>query len=1059
MKSSFFHTFTFMTSNHKKSRIVASSILALAMVFSLSGVAQEEDNSFEGLYQKAGELIIGGQTAEAAATFEKLIDLSGKWETIVEDYGAAAGGLMFDYGSVLVQLQRWNDAAAAFEKCRGAKKLAEEISPLGNDNPRENLALFQLGFCTAQRGDHVKALELYDQYLATKPPASELAQILTKYKLFYGTSQMKSDQMAAGLATMQELFDNREKWKVSPGFLVQALLEIGGVWSANAAEAIADVPKRQQIENDAIAWLDANGDFLNVQPFDALQYGFVDRLKPLALQSANSGLYSLALRYLSYMPTTQQLKDDINIRTAMLGVKAMPGAYAQRLKLIEDREKAEIPPDVEVLRLMAICYEQVGNRMAPRTIHWHLATKYPKLPQAKRAEILHEAAKFSAEMGDFPAAQHFGELFMAEMPEDQPLRNRVATFMIQSLFTARDFEAVVKIAGDVRERYDAGDEKRELADMLYPLSLYSMQRFEEAAVPFDEFVKSYPESANLETVYYHRASNALVLQQFKVSAEQIEDFLEKFPDSKNYLENALSDLAVSRFNLLEYDAAISAADRLKEAKPESLQLARTLNVRGDSYMVKANDADEDVEEGEIAKWRAEALASYLGATDIGRKGEAQAGANKEMYRVGVAESMWKSADIYIQDEKFEDALAIYDRFFPNYTGNMWEAQISLFSIEALEAADRGPEALTQVEKMIVAEGIKPKDEQNLQFLREMIGSYGEASVRIRGDEPTIAVFNKFPGVSPDNQVLATWLKIQNVIILQGMKKKAERGSPAAEGIQSRIAAIFDELATYDKSNLSEYALQQIGLYLAGTENRFLAVPFFEELLNRTTTESEAFKSPADFEIGKIEMEDPAKRGSARERFLRVINKYKDKSLIPDSWMYLGRLYALDKDWKESAIALGKINENKKYFDKDLEKRAEATFLLGDALEKQGDEKQAATAYLVVLSRYGKWSDWVVQSFERFIPLSKKGIAELPMSDPPTPQELAEKRVRELNLYKNYFEKMYVWQKWTDDSFRTDEGRASLQRLRRELDALKIDFKITPEEDKKIKFDMGLPVEE
>ncbi len=1039
--------------NHAK-KIAMNCVLAAALVAApIASFAQdeEEDVSFEGLYRKAGEQVIAGQHAEAAATFEKLIDLSNGWETIVEDYGAGAGGLMFDYGLTLLQTQRWTDAEAAFEKCIGAKKLADEISVIKNENPRANLALFQLGFCKAQMGDHAEALKLYDQYMGTNPPQSEKAQVWTGYKLRYGTSQMKSGQMDAGIATIQELFDNRTEWKVTPAFLVQGLLEIGGVWNQQAQDAGADTKKKNLIEDQAIAWMDKNGNFLDLQPFDQMRYGFIDRLKPLALKAASSGLYSLALRYLSYMPTTQELKDDINARVAMLGrVSGMPPAYKQRLDQIEAREKAEVPPDVEVLRLMAICYERLGNRMAPRTIYWHLASKYPALPTSSRAEVLHEAAKFSAEMGDYSSAQFFGETFMSEMPEDHPLRNNVSTFMIQSLFTSGDYETVIKIAEDVRERYDAGDSKRELADMLYPLSLYSLGRFQDAALPFDEFVNDFPESANLETVSYHRASNALILQKFRIAAEQIEDFLVKFPDSDKYLENALSDLAVCRFNLEDYDSAIAAADRLLQDKPQSLQLGRTMNVRGDSYMVKANDADEENED-KVPAWRDEALQSYMGAIEAGQRGEAE-GKNPEFYKVVVAEGMWKAADIHIQDENCAEAIKIYDAFFPNYTGNRWESQISIFTIECLEAVDRGEESLKQAEKMIVVEGTKPKEEQDLQFLREMIGSYSDASVRIRGAEATIETFNNFPGVAPDNQILATWLKIQNVIVLQGMKKDLEKGSDEAKAIDTRISAVFEELATYEKANLSEYALQQIGLYLAGTENRFLAIPFFEELLNRTNPEAEAFKSPADFEIGKIEMEDPAKRASARERFLRVINKYKDQELIPESYLQLGRLYIADKNWKDAVESLDVVNKQKKYFSKELVKRAEATYLLGYSLEQMEDEAAAAKAYLVVWSVYGKYADWVAQAFERFVPLSKKAIAELPTT---TPEEIAEKRKRELDLYKLYFKQMYVWQNFKEDKM-SDDGAAAIQRLRRELDALKIDFKITPEEDAKIKFDLGLP---
>ena len=57
----------------------------------------EEDASVEGLYRKAVEQNMSGQSEEASKTFERLFDLSGGLETLFEDYGAQAGGIIFDY--------------------------------------------------------------------------------------------------------------------------------------------------------------------------------------------------------------------------------------------------------------------------------------------------------------------------------------------------------------------------------------------------------------------------------------------------------------------------------------------------------------------------------------------------------------------------------------------------------------------------------------------------------------------------------------------------------------------------------------------------------------------------------------------------------------------------------------------------------------------------------------------------------------------------------------------------------------------------------------------------
>ncbi|NNE93102.1 MAG: tetratricopeptide repeat protein [Verrucomicrobiales bacterium] len=1032
-------------------RKLAAGLALTAMCATHQSIAQdeEEDLSVEGLYRKAGELLQNNQHEEASKVFEKMIDLSGGYRTLVEDYGAQAGGIMFDYAMTLLPQSRWADAEKAFQDCIDAAKIAKEIpSPLENNNPREKLAMFQLGFCKAQNGDHQAALELYDKYIASNPPQSELVQIRNGYTLRYGTSQMKLGQIEEGLATIQKLFDNREAWRVSPAFLAQGILEVGKVWNENAETAAADPAKRSKIESDALAFLDKNGSFMRMQPYDQLRFGVVDRLKALGFDASQAGMYSLAIRYLSMTPTSKQIKNDINSRVQMLrGVSGMPPQYAQSLELIEKKEAAEIPPDVEVMRLMASCYERIGNKMSPRSIYWHLTENYPSLPVDRRAEILHEAARFSAELRDYSSAQYFGEKFMDEMPEDHPLRNNVATFMIQSLFTNGDYETVIKIAEDVRSRYDIGDTKRELADALYPLALYSLRRHEDAKEPFDQYVKAYEDTPNREMVVYHRASNSLVLQEFRRSAEQIEDFMKEFPNSDKFVENALSDLSVARFNLEDYGAAITAANQLRELKPDSIQLGRTLNVRGDAYMVKHNEAEKEQEE-ESKEWRKEGLDSYLGALEAGQKGEAT-GKSPDYYKSVVAEAMWKAADIYIGDENCEEALKIYDRFFPSYAGTFWEPQISVFSLECLEQAGRVDEGLTQVEKMIVQEGNKDQDSQDLQLLREMIGSYSEASVRNRGAEETIKILDNFPGVSADNQILITWLKIQNVIILQEMQSGTEKDSPEYAQLKTRIDGIFQELSLFEKRNLSEYALQKIGEHLSKSSNPYTAKPFFEELLNRTNPEADPFKALADMEMGKLEMResDPAILTSARERFRRVVDKYKDPDLTPEAWLQLGRLYTQREEWQDAVDAFDKINKAKSYFKKDRIKRAEATFGLGYAQEQLGDFANAAKAYIVVWSTYSAYPDFVSQAFERFVPLALKGLSEL---EAETELEKIAKREKEVEFYKTFTRQIYVWQKWTDE----DVPSGALARLRR-ID-MKDKLGITLDEDTKVRFELGLP---
>jgi len=1028
----------------------------LAIFVAMGGAvspAQDEDASIESLYQKASEFNMQGKHEEASETFERLFDLSGGYELLFEDYGAQAGGLIFDYGMTLLPQSRWEEAKEVFQLSVNADKKAEEVqSPINSENPRKNLAKFQLGYCEAQLGNHEKALELYDEYLSNADK-EEASQVYSSFKLRYGTSQMKLGRIDEGMATVQELFDNQDSRDISPKFLVQGLLELGLAWAQQADEAGDDTARAEKIAEAAHSFLDENEDAIDLDPLDQFRYGFVERLRKLGFESTKAGLYSLALRYFSYAPTIEDVKQDINLSLARLPLgTGVPGQYQQLLDRIEELESRPLPPDAETLRLVATCYEQMGNIRAPRVIYWHLAEHYPDMPADARGEVLHEASRLSSLLGDHSAAQYFGEQFTSEMPEDHDLKNNVSTFMLQSLFTSGQYQKVIGIAERVRERYELGALERELADSLYPLALYSTEQHEEAKEPFTEYVRGYPDGPNRELVMFHRASNSLVLGNMREAAEQYSDFIKLYPESERFLDNAFADLAIARFNLEDYPATIDAAESLEEKRPDSHQLPRTLLIEGDAWAIRADDAPKEQEEQQ-EEWRQAALDSYLAAVEAGKRAESQDSDRTEFHKETVSEAYWKAADIYYQRGEIEKGLALYDEFFPDYAGTEWEPQISIFSLEHLEEAGRGEEGLEQVEKMILLLGNQPPEEQDLSLLRKAIGSYAEASVRIRGVEETLATLDDFPGMDPENQALRTWLEIQQVIVLEQEQKGLKKDSPEYAEIESRIAEIFEELRVFEKRNLSEFALQQIGLYFSDTDNPFLAVPYFEELLARTNPEADQFKAPAEMELGKIEMRaaDPAQQRSARERFRRVIDQYENEELVPEAWLNLARLHIENEEWRDALEALKTINKNKNFFRKEREKRAEAGFLMGTVLDELDDPKGANQAYLSVVSTYGGYPDWVTQAWERYIPNSMADIEAMPTQNE---EQRLKKRQRELALYRLTRKFLYQWQEWTDD----DAPSGALRRLRRKIEDMKNDLNITPEEEQQVLTELGIAQE-
>ncbi|MCF6313332.1 MAG: tetratricopeptide repeat protein [Verrucomicrobiales bacterium] len=982
-------------------------------------LAQDGDDSLEGLYLAAAEKAQAGDFKGALPIFEEAIKIYGS--VGMEDFGAGFGGVYFDYGATLLQLFRWEEARDAFRTCvesyPNPKPGEKAQSKVPSVNKREKLALFQWGYCEQMMKNPAEALKLYQRYLDSKPDPKELATVRNVFSLRRGGALVGVGRIDEGEAELRKLFENQAKWKVAPQFLMQALLELSLGWIDQSSKLGKDITNRK-----AHDFLNKYSSLLTVQPFDQARFGFGQRLKKLGFESSQAGLHTLALRYYSMIPTADDILADVKMRALSLPPGSrVPAVYAATIKKYEDELKKPDQSDMELMRLVAASYEKLGNRIASRAIYTYLAENY--LKSKARPEILHEAARFSTLIGDYSSAQYYGDQFMKEFP-DHRLENNVATFMLQSLFTAREYGTVMEVCEKVRKKYEPGDPARELADHLYGAALYFLGNHVEAQEPLDLFADKYPDSGNREAALYYQASNYVITGNLQKAAGLLDVYFQEFPQSK-FLDLALFDRATCHFNLEEYDKSIAAIDRLREERKDSVVLDRALNMGGDAYDVKSGLETED--EAKKLELTEKALEYFSAAIDEGKKRN-----RKE----SVAEALARSADLSVQLERWEDGVKYYDAFFPDYEGTYWEPQISVFTLEALEKAGRAEDGLKQLEKMINFMGNQEPHEQDIELLRQAIGSYSEASVRTRGPEKTAANFDDFPGVNKKNQALLTWLKIQKVIVLQGMRGKVKKETPEYAKLEQEIAAVFKEMEDYEMSNLSEFALQQIGIYLSKQEvsaTRFRAIPYFEELLVRPDADS--FKAPADFEIGSIEMRSTQadKLSSARERFLRVINQYQEKSLIPESYLNLGRLAIKTQDWEEAKERFGKINKNKKWLDRMA--RAESNFYYGLALENLGRTDDAIKVYNAVIAVYGSYIDWSSQSLERGFNLAYN------IDDPD----------KKIKAYKYLRKLLYMFAQQKEE----DAPSGALGRIRRRLPAVQNELSLTPEQLTQIDLELGI----
>ncbi|MEM7013558.1 MAG: hypothetical protein AAF585_18960, partial [Verrucomicrobiota bacterium] len=738
------------------------------------------------------------------------------------------------------------------------------------------------------------------------------------------------------------------------------------------------------------------GGMFSISPYDKARLGFVERLRLIGFQAQQAGLYDVSLRFFTMVPTTEAIVVDLKARAEQTGGAAR-AAYDKVIAEYEAKLLSATPPEVDTLRLIANCYEGMGNRRAGFVINRLLVESYPEAESMP--DILHECARYAFTLGDGNAAQYFGETFMEKYPEHE-LRDQVATFMLQSLFRNGKYQICMEVAGRVRERFDDGATQRELADYIYGASAYFLDMQDEAQAALDLHVESYPDSGNREGARFFQASNRIIQGKYDEAAPMIDSFLTDYQES-TFRDQMLFDRATCYYIASDYVSDLARLEEIFENHPNSNVMDRAYLLKGDTIRVMSNTPEEGKEINDYLK---ESQEAFIAALDAAKRLD---------HKPFVAESLFKITDVSIELEDWQVAIDNYDAFFPDHVGSRWEPQISVFAMPALVKAGRAEDGLTQLEKMIV----QLSEGEDTQLLQQSIGSYQTASIENRSHEATLAKYDEM--IAAGNTNLQTWLMIHKIMVYQDKRKTVEKEAPEYAAIEESIGGVFEKLTDYALEDLSDIALKAVGEYLE-EENPFKAKPFFEELLNRPT---DTFKAPAEMALGRIEMRstDQADVDNAIERFKRVINAYQKpefdaKKLMPEAHLQIGRIAVQRQDWSTAEEYLGKYVSEKSWDAGRKERRAEAQYLYGYTFEMKGGEEnvnQAIVIYNATVSTYAAYPEWSARSAERGFEITWNRTY-------PTPEEQAEKK---LQSYKYLRKILYSWQKMEDGAY------DSLDRLR------------------------------
>ncbi|MFV1994034.1 MAG: tetratricopeptide repeat protein [Verrucomicrobiales bacterium] len=867
------------------------------------------------LYNKSVQAMNESKWEEALALADKIIEDFG--EFAYDDFGAMFGGIYYNKGISQMKLQDYAEAAEAFktshEQFPNKKPEGKEDAPESN-NPYWKTSVFQWALSRQLVQEYADAVTLYKKFEALKPDPQELQP--GAYFINLGICQANTGDLAAATASIQKVFDNRVAYRVSPVYLLQGFVQLGGAWVKLAGE-------NPDVLKSANEFMDTYLPTLRIRAFEMQRYNTL--VVQLAQEAGTAKQFGLAVRFYSLYAGVREAILDLTIRSVEYG--GITTKLQQEIDKLEALIDSGDPLDVNVLRGLAAAQEGLGNIRASYVIHQNLEQEYPV--SKVRPEILFHATRGAATLGDVPATMEFGMEFLKKYP-DHELYDKISNLLIGALFERQEYQRCVDLALDIRESLPVESESRDLVEFILGASYYYLQENETAQPILDAHVADYPESQFLVNSGYFQASNMIKLQKFSEAAKLFDAYIEKFPVSP-LLDIALFERAMCEYLIQEeaFDVALELIDRLEKEFPNSSVLPSALILRGD--IQKTYNEMETAGAAYVATLEA---AERLGNAPV------------------AGEALSKLIDVEVGLEKWEEAARHYDDFFAKYSDTEFKLTAAVVGLEALKRVDRAEDGLSRLEEMIVA----MSSESSGDGMERAVNSYVSVSAEMRGADETIARLENFPGLEGDGGTLRAWLLVSKVELLQDQLKSLNKDDPGYGAKEALVKAAFNELKDYDRSDLGNYILIQVGRYIVNTGNPFEAKPFFQEILDRDNKE---FEDYALLDLAKIDARSPDKavQDRAIKAFKRVIEVFGTKDLIEDSYIGLGRLYADREDWDGTLDLYQKYQKNKSF----KKHRPEANYMIGRAYEGKGDLTRAQKVYVNVFVLYRGHLEWSAQA--------------------------------------------------------------------------------------------------
>jgi len=900
--------------------IVAMGWLLMSVVPESLRAADEAGDPHDPVYayNRAVSQIQLEKWDEALLTVNTLI--ADRADGAMQKFGPVFGHFYFLQGIILVGQKNPQGAIAAFKTCYETysndifdTRPKEETAGLQRNQFR-NAALVQWASVEMGEANYAGARDLFEK--ALKEGSRDKRVNLVHVGVNLGRCYLKSGELEKGFEFMSKPLGNED---LNDELRETIFLVIAEDWSP-----MKEFPPVQ-------AFLQAHSKVVDRDSF-AERYERNPRFQFLAQKAIQDNDPVRSLAWYERMIDPRLLATDYRRRHVALKNRNVPEAVekmkAEALADLQTAIDALEPQYYEIVNGVGSAHFLMKNFSASYAAFSRLSDQvdagHQDLPL-----FLHNAVVSAAQIDQWHGAYRYGRLFLDEFP-DHELKPGVARVLVEVVFLREDYEQAYSISGEVRTDMEPGEEIRDIPDFVYAASAFHLDKIEESETELEAYRKNYPKGQRLELVRFFLGLAKVRLSKWEQAAAVLNDFLKDYPESA-LTPTVLFQCAMSEFMIDLPAASLAKIERIHKEFPGADSEASAWNLKGDIFASE----ERGFEEIETAYLRGRETADAAGQPEV------------------AAYSLWQLVIQTGDVAAWDKAEHHYEEFQQKHADSSYRFDLLVAALPVLVHQGRKDEGLEKLREIVW----EFRDQPGSAVLAEMFGSYFEflkenyTPAELTGEMDAIS---KRPGIGP---TLDGWLTVARCKLLE----EQEVAPDVINKFWYRLQAKFKP------EQQSNYVIVQLARWVSTKRNKpEEAKALYDYVLRNRPGTANFDQALVDVAELQAESDDPGQREQAIEKFQRVLFEFPSEELSERAVLGMARIRMSDRDYAGARILWEKYLENRNW----TLSRAEANYLLGYAMEKQGEIGDALKIYVSVYANFPGYLDWSTRAYLRTAAITK-----------------------------------------------------------------------------------------